>query len=279
MTTQINYCFEQTFPLNSPCFPCSNPCVPYYCSQSNRLGRLNDKLDIINSKIDKEKQMKEMFIHKKIDNVSDHLNNCINYANSKFSDIKESLLNIQSLFEQIQKKEKENSDERNNLMETIEKKFDIRLEQERQNRILCEKKLNSLIDQKFLEMKIKLSENSKERFEGIENLKLLMDRELPILRQTVLDEIKERKNNDENIINNINKNKNELFDKIANEKKERENNQQNYLDSVKKDLNNFKENLRKEREKRKETENKLVCLLELTCNNINLKQNANEEVY
>jgi hypothetical protein len=265
--------------MNSPCFPCSNPCVPYYCSQSNRLGRLNDKLDIINSKIDKEKQMKEMFIHKKIDNVSDHLNNCINYANSKFSDIKESLLNIQSLFEQIQKKEKENSDERNNLMETIEKKFDIRLEQERQNRILCEKKLNSLIDQKFLEMKIKLSENSKERFEGIENLKLLMDRELPILKQTVLDEIKERKNNDENIINNINKNKNELFDKIANEKKERENIQQNYLDSIKKDLNNFKENLRKEREKRKETENKLVGLLELTCNNINLKQNANEEVY
>jgi hypothetical protein len=252
--------------------PCSCPSTCSDCSfqSSTRLSRLNDKLDIVNSKIQQEKNNKNLFIQSKIDTAYQQLNDSVQYNSNKFSEIKESILNLYSLLDQIKKNENKRLNDRTILLSNLEKKFDLRYEQEQDHRKIIEDKMSKIIDSKFNDMKLKITEDGKDRFDKIEYLKTLMSRELPKLTNTVKFEKNEREKKDNELKNLINKNSNELQDKINNEIRKREDIDQENLDDVKRSLNNFNKNMRIEKTSREDNENKLLNILELTLEKIDL---------
>ena len=252
--------------------PCSCPSTCSDCSfqSSTRLSRLNDKLDFVNSKIQQEKNNKKLFIQSKIDTAYQNLNDSVQYNSNKFSEIKESILNLYSILDQMKKNENQRLNDRQILLSNLEKKFDIRYDQEQEHRKILEDKLSKIIDSKFNDMKLKISDDGKERFEKIEYLKTLMSRELPKLNNTVKYEKSERERKDNEVKNLVNRNFSEVEDKINNEIKIREDKDQENLDDVKRSLNNFNKNMRIEKNIREDNENKLLNIFELTLEKIDL---------
>ena len=176
--TQNNSFLNQTSPLPF------NSRIPFkednliinnsYNYQSNneiRFNRLHSRLDEINSKISKEKLDKESFIHNKISNTEIILKTNNENCLKKINEIKNNIKSLYNFFDQIKLFTKKNSEETEQILDSFENKFNIRIKEEENKRINLEKKLKNLIDTKFKDMKYKISEKSKEKNEEQEDIK------------------------------------------------------------------------------------------------------------
>lgn len=187
----------------------------------------------------------------------------------KFDNIKNNLLNINALFESMKQREESMMIEKNKMLVTFEKKCEIRLNQEIENRKILEDKLSTLIEDKYNELKLLISQEGKTRYDELERIKSILERDLPSVAAFPKYEIEARKNNDEKTKEEINKAVEEYKDKIVNEKKIREGNEEAFIESLKIAFSKFKLEIGGERKTRKENEDKLISLLEIACNHIN----------
>ena len=128
-------------------------------------------MDEINSKISKEKLDKESFIHNKISNTEIILKTNNENCLKKINEIKNNIKSLYNFFDQIKLFTKKNSEETEQILDSFENKFNIRIKEEENKRINLEKKLKNLIDTKFNDMKYKISEKREEKIPQLNNKK------------------------------------------------------------------------------------------------------------
>ena len=251
----------------------SNSNISY---NENRFSRLHSRLDEINDKINKEKSEKENLIHSKITTTEMLLDNNNENRARKIKEIKSSIRGISLLFEQIKQFTKEKNLQSNEILENFENKFDLRLKEEQEKRINLEKRLKSMIDSKFRDMKCKLYDNSKERFNDLENLKNKMDIQIPQLQVIVNDEKKKRKIKDEEIKDKIKNKMNYYNDIMRNEIKNREIFDEKCLDDIKYSFGEFNKQMRQTTFNREQSQGQLIDLVDATISQIEATGNKNE---
>ena len=242
----------------------------------NRFSRIHSRLDEINDKINKEKMEKENLIHSKITTTEMLLDNNNENKARKIKEIKTSIRGISLLFEQIKQFTKEKNTQSNEILENFENRFNLRLKEEQEKRIILEKRLKSMIDSKFKDMKCKLYENSKERFNELENLKTKMDIQMPQLQATFNDEKKVRKARDEEIKEKIKNKMNYYNDIMRKEIKTRENFDEKSLDEIKYSFSDFNKQMRQTTFNREQSQGKLIDLVDATITQIEAKGNKSE---
>ena len=242
----------------------------------NRFSRIHSRLDEINDKINKEKIEKENLIHSKITTTEMLLDNNNENKARKIKEIKTSIRGLSLLFEQIKQFTKEKNIQSNEILENFENRFNLRLKEEQEKRIILEKRLKSIIDSKFKDMKCKLYENSKERFNELENLKNNMDIQMPQLQATFDDEKKIRKIKDEEIKEKIKNKMNYYNDIMRKEIKIRENFDEKSLDEIKYSFAEFNKQMRQTTFNREQSQGKLIDLVDATITQIEAKGNKSE---
>lgn len=242
----------------------------------NRFSRIHSRLDEINDKINKEKIEKENLIHSKITTTEMLLDNNNENKARKIKEIKTSIRGLSLLFEQIKQFTKEKNIQSNEILENFENRFNLRLKEEQEKRIILEKRLKSIIDSKFKDMKCKLYENSKERFNELENLKNKMDIQMPQLQAIVDDEKKKRKLKDEEIKEKIKNKMNYYNDIMRKEIKTRENFDEKSLDEIKYSFSDFNKQMRQTTFNREQSQGKLIDLVDATITQIEAKRKKTE---
>ena len=242
----------------------------------NRFSRIHSRLDEINDKINKEKIEKENLIHSKITTTEMLLDNNNENKARKIKEIKTSIRGLSLLFEQIKQFTKEKNMQSNEILENFENRFNLRLKEEQEKRIILEKRLKSIIDSKFKDMKCKLYENSKERFNELENLKNKMDIQMPQLQAIVDDEKKKRKLKDEEIKEKIKNKMNYYNDIMRKEIKTRENFDEKSLDEIKYSFSDFNKQMRQTTFNREQSQGKLIDLVDATITQIEAKRKKTE---
>ena len=242
----------------------------------NRFSRIHSRLDEINDKINKEKIEKENLIHSKITTTEMLLDNNNENKARKIKEIKTSIRGLSLLFEQIKQFTKEKNIQSNEILENFENRFNLRLKEEQEKRIILEKRLKSIIDSKFKDMKCKLYENSKERFNELENLKNKMDIQMPQLQAIVEDEKKKRKLKDEEIKEKIKNKMNYYNDIMRKEIKTRENFDEKSLDEIKYSFSDFNKQMRQTTFNREQSQGKLIDLVDATITQIEAKRKKTE---
>ena len=242
----------------------------------NRFSRIHSRLDEINDKINKEKIEKENLIHSKITTTEMLLDNNNENKARKIKEIKTSIRGLSLLFEQIKQFTKEKNIQSNEILENFENRFNLRLKEEQEKRIILEKRLKSIIDSKFKDMKCKLYENSKERFNELENLKNKMDIQMPQLQAIVDDEKKKRKLKDEEIKEKIKNKMNYYNDIMRKEIKTRENFDEKSLDEIKYSFSDFNKQMRQTTFNREQSQGKLIDLVDATITQIEKKKKKSE---
>jgi hypothetical protein len=242
----------------------------------NRFSRIHSRLDEINDKINKEKIEKENLIHSKITTTEMLLDNNNENKARKIKEIKTSIRGLSLLFEQIKQFTKEKNIQSNEILENFENRFNLRLKEEQEKRIILEKRLKSIIDSKFKDMKCKLYENSKERFNELENLKNKMDIQMPQLQAIVDDEKKKRKLKDEEIKEKIKNKMNYYNDIMRKEIKTRENFDEKSLDEIKYSFSDFNKQMRQTTFNREQSQGKLIDLVDATITQIEAKRKKSE---
>ena len=242
----------------------------------NRFSRIHSRLDEINDKINKEKIEKENLIHSKITTTEMLLDNNNENKARKIKEIKTSIRGLSLLFEQIKQFTKEKNIQSNEILENFENRFNLRLKEEQEKRIILEKRLKSIIDSKFKDMKCKLYENSKERFNELENLKNKMDIQMPQLQAIVDDEKKKRKLKDEEIKEKIKNKMNYYNDIMRKEIKTRENFDEKSLDEIKYSFSEFNKQMRQTTFNREQSQGKLIDLVDATITQIEAKRKKTE---
>jgi hypothetical protein len=242
----------------------------------NRFSRIHSRLDEINDKINKEKIEKENLIHSKITTTEMLLDNNNENKARKIKEIKTSIRGLSLLFEQIKQFTKEKNIQSNEILENFENRFNLRLKEEQEKRIILEKRLKSIIDSKFKDMKCKLYENSKERFNELENLKNKMDIQMPQLQAIVDDEKKKRKLKDEEIKEKIKNKMNYYNDIMRKEIKTRENFDEKSLDEIKYSFSDFNKQMRQTTFNREQSRGKLIDLVDATITQIEAKRKKTE---
>jgi hypothetical protein len=242
----------------------------------NRFSRIHSRLDEINDKINKEKIEKENLIHSKITTTEMLLDNNNENIARKIKEIKTSIRGLSLLFEQIKQFTKEKNIQSNEILENFENRFNLRLKEEQEKRIILEKRLKSIIDSKFKDMKCKLYENSKERFNELENLKNKMDIQMPQLQAIVDDEKKKRKLKDEEIKEKIKNKMNYYNDIMRKEIKTRENFDEKSLDEIKYSFSDFNKQMRQTTFNREQSQGKLIDLVDATITQIEAKRKKTE---
>ena len=242
----------------------------------NRFSRIHSRLDEINDKINKEKIEKENLIHSKITTTEMLLDNNNENKARKIKEIKTSIRGLSLLFEQIKQFTKEKNMQSNEILENFENRFNLRLKEEQEKRIILEKRLKSIIDSKFKDMKCKLYENSKERFNELENLKNKIDIQMPQLQAIVDDEKKKRKLKDEEIKEKIKNKMNYYNDIMRKEIKTRENFDEKSLDEIKYSFSDFNKQMRQTTFNREQSQGKLIDLVDATITQIEAKRKKTE---
>lgn len=129
--------------------------------------------------MEEEKSSKFEFLHLKINEVEDRLNEINEQTNKKFVVVKENvriysnikLIKIQKQIEDDRGKSDALQESKNHFIKILENKIYERFEQESQIRKEIEKKFSSLIDDRYNSLKIEISKESRNRYECIENLK------------------------------------------------------------------------------------------------------------
>ena len=265
----------------------SNP-LPYYQTYSNennisynsyndnRFIRLNSRLNEINAKINKEKMEKENLILSKISTTEILLDNNNENRMRKIKEIKNSISDISLLFEQIKQSTKQRNKQSDEILEIFENKFNIRLKEEQDKRINLEKRLNTIIDNKFKDIKCKVYDNSKERFNELEDLKSKLNMKIPKLQATVDDERKMRKLKDEEIREKIKYKMNYYNDIMRKEIKDREIFDEKSLDDIKYTFTDFNKQMRQTTFNREQSQGQLIDLVDATISQIEATGNKLE---
>ena len=239
----------------------------------NRFNLLHSRLDEINDKINKEKMEKENLIHSKITTTEMLLDNNNENRERKIKEIKTSIRGLSLLFEQIKQYTKEKNIQRKEILESFENKFDLRLKEEQEKRNNLEKRLKSMIDSKFRDMKSKLNNNIKERNNEMENLKSKMDIKVPQLQAIVDDEKKIRKIKDEEIKEKIKNKMNYYNNMMRNEIKNREIFDEKCLDEIKYTFTEFNKQMRQNTFNREQSQGQLIDLIDATISQIEATDN------
>ena len=264
---QNNSFLNQTSPLPF------NPRNPYYennninINNNNndlRFSRLNSRLDEINTKISKEKVDKESFIHNKITNTELMLKTNNENTLRKINEAKNNIKSLYNFLEKIKLFTKKNSEETEHIIDTFEIKFNSRLKEEQNKRINIEKKLNTLIDSKFKDMKYKISEKSQEKKEDQEDVKDKIEEKIPQLKSSIDEERKKRIAKDEEIKEKIKEKMNFYNDIMKKEIKNRENFDEQALDDIKGSFAEFNKQMRQTSFNREQSEGKLIDLVDAT---------------
>ena len=101
----------------------------------------------------------------------------------------------------IRQKEDSQLEEKNHYIKQLENKVFDRFDQRLNARREIERKLFTLIEEKYNVFKIEISKESKSRFESIENLKNYLENDIPKLQGMVKFEQNEREEADNKMIN------------------------------------------------------------------------------
>ena len=238
-----------------------------YNYQSNneiRFNRLHSRLDEINSKISKEKLDKESFIHNKISNTEIILKTNNENCLKKINEIKNNIKSLYNFFDQIKLFTKKNSEETEQILDSFENKFNIRIKEEENKRINLEKKLKNLIDTQIKDMKYKISEKSKEKNEEQEDIKNKLEEKIPQLNNIIEEEKKKRIIKDEEIKDKIKDKMNYYNDIMRKEIKNRENFDEQTLDDIKSSFTDFNKQMRQTTFNREQSEGQLIDLVDAT---------------
>lgn len=229
-----------------------------------RFSRLHSRLDEINTKINKEKIDKESFILNKISNTELMLKTNNENCLRKINEAKNNIKSLYNLLEKIKIFTKKNSEETEQIIDSFELKFNSRLKEEENKRINLEKKLTTLIESKFKDMKFKITEKGKEKAEDQEEIKNKIDEKMPQLKSLIDEEKKKRINKDEEIKEKIKDKMNFYNDIMKKEIKNRENFDEQTLDDIKASFAEFSKQMRQTSFNREQSEGKLIDLVDAT---------------
>ena len=114
----------------------------------------------------------------------------------KFQIINENIAQIRKKIEEKRPNSENYTQMKNNCIKSLEEKITERFNEEQEIRQEIESKFNSLIDEKFIALKIEISKESRNRYQCIENLKIYLENEFPKLQGMVKIEQGDRENND-----------------------------------------------------------------------------------
>ena len=229
-----------------------------------RFSRLHSRLDEINDKINKEKIDKKSFIHNKITNTELMLKTNSENWLKKIKEMKNDVKNLYNLFESIKINTKKNSIETDEILNSFENKFNMRLKEEENKRINLEKKLQNIIDSKFRDMKYKINEKNREKSDEQEDLKNKIEEKMPQLKDVIDNERKKRIEKDEEIKDKIKDKMNYYYEIMRKEIKNRENFDEQTLDDIKYSYAEFNKQMRQTSFNREQSEGKLIDLIDTT---------------
>ena len=114
-------------------------------------------------------------LHEKINSSEERLNDINEQTKKKFQIIKENISQIRKRIEEERAISDNYTQMKNNSIKSLEEKINDRFNEEQEIRQEIERKFNSLIDEKFIALKIEISKESRNRYECIENLKTYLE--------------------------------------------------------------------------------------------------------
>ena len=202
-------------------------------------------------------------LHEKINATEERLTDINEQTKKKFQIIKENILKIKS---QIAEKY---TWEKKKYIKALEEKITERFEEEQEIRQEIERKFCSLIDEKFIALRIEISKESRNRYQCIENLKTYLENDFPKLQGLIKLEQDDRENNDVSLNKKILEEINRLHALINENKKTREETEEAILEMLRVMITKMKGDLEQERKDRELTEETFLSILEETCNKLN----------
>ena len=224
---------------------------------------------ILNASTDSVASANFIALHEKINSTDERLNDINEQTKKKFQIIKENISQIRKKIEE----ERANSDNytqiKNNCIKSLEDKLTDRFNEEQEIRQEIEKKFNSLIDEKFIALKIEISKESRNRYQCIENLKTYLENDFPKLQGMVKIEQGDRENNDISLNKKIIEEVTRLQNDVSENKKTREETEEAILEMLRVMITKMKGDIEKERKDRELTEETFLSILEETCNKLN----------
>ena len=179
----------------------------------------NEVQSILNTSTDSVASANFIALHEKINANEERLNDINEQTKKKFQIIKENINQIRKKIEEERANSENYTQQKNNCIKSLEEKLADRFNEEQEIRQEIERKFNSLIDEKFISLKIEISKESRNRYQCIENLKTYLENDFPKLQGMVKIEQEERENNDmtlnKKILEEINRLQNDISENNA----------------------------------------------------------------
>ena len=224
---------------------------------------------VLNASSDSVASANFLALHEKINATEERLTDINEQTKKKFQIIKENILKIKSQIEEERSKSENYTMEKNNYIKSLEEKITDRFTEEQEIRQEIERKFCSLIDEKFIALRIEISKESRNRYQCIENLKTYLENDFPKLQGLVKLELEDRENNDISLNKKILEEVNRLQSLTNDNKKTREETEEAILEMLRVMITKMKGDLEQERKDRELTEETFLSILEETCNKLN----------
>lgn len=208
-------------------------------------------------------------LHEKISSADERLNDLNEQTKKKFQIVKENLIKIRNMIEAERNKTENRTQTKNNCIKSLEAKIEDRFNEEQEIRQDIERKFCSLIDEKFIALKVEISKESRNRYQCIENLKTYLENDFPKLQGLAKIEQGDRESNDISLHKRILEEINRLQNLSNENKKTREETEEAILEMLRVMITKMKGDLEQERKDRELTEETFLSILEETCNKLN----------
>ena len=192
----------------------------------------NEPQSVLNASTDSVASANFIALHEKINANEERLNDINEQTKKKFQIIKENINQIRKKIEEERANSENYTQQKNNCIKSLEEKLADRFNEEQEIRQEIERKFNSLIDEKFLSLKIEISKESRNRYQCIENLKTYLENDFPKLQGMVKIEQEERENNDMTLNKKILEEITRLQNDISENKKTREETEEAILEML-----------------------------------------------